>query len=304
MSDNPNKDLQNYSAYLLLEQGLSANSREAYIHDVGMLYDFLGETPVTEADLRLLSDFVASLARLGLSATSQARIISGVRSFYRFLFFTHRMDYNPSERLVVPKTGRHLPAVLSFDEIERMIAALEENLIDSSEFIVRRNRAIIEVLYGSGLRVSELVNLKFSDMRTDDGFMIIRGKGDKQRLVPISDMSINQIDAYIPLREQLNIKKGEEDYLFLNQRGAHLTRTMILIFLKELALRADIHKTISPHTLRHSFATAMLEGGANLRVIQMLLGHENIVTTEIYTHIDTTRLREEVINFHPRNQQR
>ncbi|MCQ2344251.1 MAG: tyrosine recombinase [Paludibacteraceae bacterium] len=291
-----------YIAYLQLEQGLSANSRNAYLHDVDMLSDFLGDTQVTEADLRTLSDFVGELAKVGLSATSQARIISGVRSFYRFLFFTHRIEYNPSERLVVPKTGRHLPAVLSFDEIERMIAVLEENRVGSSEFIVRRNRAIIEVLYGSGLRVSELVNLKFSDMRTDDGFMIVRGKGDKQRLVPVSDVSVRQIDDYLPLREQLDIKKGEEDYIFLNQRGAHLTRTMILIFLKELALRADILKTISPHTLRHSFATAMLEGGANLRVIQMLLGHENIVTTEIYTHIDTTRLREEIINFHPRNQ--
>ncbi|MBQ0082085.1 MAG: tyrosine recombinase [bacterium] len=291
-----------YIAYLQLEQGLSANSRNAYLHDVDLLSDFLGDTQVTEADLRTLSDFVGELAKVGLSATSQARIISGVRSFYRFLFFTHRMEYNPSERLVVPKTGRHLPAVLSFDEIERMIAVLEENRVGSSEFIVRRNRAIIEVLYGSGLRVSELVNLKFSDMRTDDGFMIVRGKGDKQRLVPVSDVSVRQIDDYFPLREQLDIKKGEEDYIFLNQRGAHLTRTMILIFLKELALRADIQKTISPHTLRHSFATAMLEGGANLRVVQMLLGHENIVTTEIYTHIDTTRLREEIINFHPRNQ--
>lgn len=297
---NPFK--KDYIAYLQLEQGLSENSRDAYLHDVDMLSDFLGDRQVTEADLRTLSDFVASLGKIGLSATSQARIISGVRSFYRFLFFTHRIEYNPSERLVVPKTGRHLPAVLSFDEIERMIAVLEENRVESSEFIVRRNRAIIEVLYGSGLRVSELVNLKFSDMRTDDGFMIVRGKGDKQRLVPVSDISVRQIDDYLPLREQLDIKKGEEDYIFLNQRGAHLTRTMILIFLKELALRADIQKTISPHTLRHSFATAMLEGGANLRVVQMLLGHENIVTTEIYTHIDTTRLREEIINFHPRNQ--
>lgn len=297
---NPFK--KDYIAYLQLEQRLSENSRDAYLHDVDMLSDFLGDRQVTEADLRTLSDFVASLGKIGLSATSQARIISGVRSFYRFLFFTHRMEYNPSERLVVPKTGRHLPAVLSFDEIERMIAVLEENRVGSSEFIVRRNRAIIEVLYGSGLRVSELVNLKFSDMRTDDGFMIVRGKGDKQRLVPVSDVSVRQIDDYLPLREQLDIKKGEEDYIFLNQRGAHLTRTMILIFLKELALRADIQKTISPHTLRHSFATAMLEGGANLRVVQMLLGHENIVTTEIYTHIDTTRLHEEIINFHPRNQ--
>ena len=294
--------IDDYSAYLLLEQGLSVNSREAYLHDVRLLLQFLEPRSPLDADLATLSSFVASLAQMGLTPTSEARIISGVRSFYKFLFYTHRMSYNPAERLVVPKTGRRLPAVLSLDEIEQIISTLEENTTESTEFIVRRNRAIIEVLYGSGLRVSELVNLKFSDMRSDDGFMIIRGKGDKQRLVPVSEMSLQQIDDYLPLRSMLNIKKSEEDYVFLNQRGAHLTRTMILIMIKELAARAGIRKTISPHTLRHSFATSMLEGGANLRVIQMLLGHEDICTTEIYTHIDTTRLREEIINFHPRNQ--
>ncbi len=295
--------IKEYSNYLQLEQGLSPNSREAYLHDVRMLQDFLGpDYDLREATLGILSGFVKELGMTGLSATSQARVISGVRSFYQFLFYTGKIPYNPAERLVSPKTGRHLPEVLSFDEIEQMIDALESGAMNIDEHLVRRNRAIIEVLYGSGLRVSELVNLKFSDIRFDEGFMIIRGKGDKQRMVPVSDMSVEQIHLYEPLRNKLDIKKGEEDFVFLNRRGAHLTRTMVLIMLKNLALLAGIKKTISPHTLRHSFATSMLEGGANLRVIQMLLGHEQITTTEIYTHIDNQRMREEIINFHPRNQ--
>ena len=295
--------IKEYSNYLQLEQGLSPNSREAYLHDVRMLQDFLGpDYDLREATIGVLSEFVQELGMTGLSATSQARVISGVRSFYHFLFYAGKIPYNPAERLVSPKTGRHLPAVLSFEEIEQMIDTLESGTMNIDEHLVRRNRAIIEVLYGSGLRVSELVNLKFSDIRFDEGFMIIRGKGDKQRMVPISDMSVEQIHSYEPLRNKLNIKKGEEDFVFLNRRGAHLTRTMVLIMLKNLAAAAGIKKTISPHTLRHSFATSMLEGGANLRVIQMLLGHEQITTTEIYTHIDNQRMREEIINFHPRNQ--
>lgn len=294
--------IKEYSNYLQLEQGLSPNSREAYLHDVRMLQDFLGpDYDLRDATLGMLSRFVQELGMTGLSATSQARVISGVRSFYHFLFYTGKIPYNPAERLVSPKIGRHLPSVLSFEEIEQMIDTLESGSMNLDEHLVRRNRTIIEVLYGSGLRVSELVNLKFSDIRFDEGFIIIRGKGDKQRMVPISDMSVEQIHLYEPLRNKLDIKKGEEDYVFLNRRGEHLTRTMILIMLKNLAAAAGIKKTISPHTLRHSFATSMLEGGANLRVIQMLLGHEQITTTEIYTHIDNQRMREEIINFHPRN---
>lgn len=295
--------IKEYSNYLQLEQGLSPNSREAYLHDVRMLQDFLGpDYDLREATLGILSEFVQELGMTGLSATSQARVISGVRSFYHFLFYTGKIPYNPAERLVSPKIGRHLPAVLSFEEIEQMIDTLESGAMNIDEHLVRRNRTIIEVLYGSGLRVSELVSLKFSDIRFDEGFMIVRGKGDKQRMVPISDMSVEQIHLYEPLRNKLDIKKGEEDYVFLNRRGEHLTRTMVLIMLKNLAATSGIKKTISPHTLRHSFATSMLEGGANLRVIQMLLGHEQITTTEIYTHIDNQRMREEIINFHPRNQ--
>lgn len=294
--------IKEYSNYLQLEQGLSPNSREAYLHDVRMLQDFLGsDYDLRDATLGMLSRFVQELGMTGLSATSQARVISGVRSFYHFLFYTGKIPYNPAERLVSPKIGRHLPSVLSLEEIEQMIDTLESGAMNLDEHLVRRNRTIIEVLYGSGLRVSELVNLKFSDIRFDEGFIIIRGKGDKQRMVPISDMSVEQIHLYEPLRNKLDIKKGEEDYVFLNRRGEHLTRTMILIMLKNLAAAAGIKKTISPHTLRHSFATSMLEGGANLRVIQMLLGHEQITTTEIYTHIDNQRMREEIINFHPRN---
>lgn len=287
----------------MLEQGLSVNSREAYLHDVDMLLKYLDERSITYKEARLddLMEFVVELGKIGMSPKSQARIISGIHSFYKFLIYTRKMDFDPSERLIAPKTGRHLPSVLTYSEIEQIIATLEENAIGTDEGLVRRNRAIIEVLYGSGLRVSELVTLKFSDIRREEGFMIIRGKGDKQRMVPISNLSLEEIDKYLKFRNSLGIKKGEEDYVFLNQRGSHLTRTMILIMVKDLALRAGITKTISPHTFRHSFATSMLEGGANLRVIQMLLGHENIVTTEIYTHIDNQRMREEIINFHPRN---
>lgn len=298
--------IEEYKGYLTLEQGLSGNSRDAYEHDVSMLLDYLDSIGMDcrSADLATLSDFVMELGKMGLSARSQARIVSGVRSFYRFLLYSNKMEYDPAERLMVPKAGRHLPEVLTLDEIDSMIAVLEENSIGSIDMIVKRNRAIIEVMYGSGLRVSELVNLKFSDIRRDEEFMIIRGKGDKQRMVPISAMALEKIDEYSKFRGEFGIKRGEEDIVFLNQRGARLTRTMILIMVKDLAKRAGIKKTISPHTFRHSFATAMLEGGANLRVIQMLLGHENIVTTEIYTHIDNQRLREEIINFHPRNQKR
>ncbi|MCQ2328971.1 MAG: tyrosine recombinase XerD [Paludibacteraceae bacterium] len=298
--------IEEYKGYLTLEQGLSGNSREAYEHDVSMLLDYLDSIGMDcrSVDLATLSDFVMELGKMGLLARSQARIVSGVRSFYRFLLYSNKMEYDPAERLMVPKAGRHLPEVLTLDEIDSMIAVLEENAIGSIDMIVKRNRAIIEVMYGSGLRVSELVNLKFSDIRRDEEFMIIRGKGDKQRMVPISVMALEKIDEYAKFRGEFGIKRGEEDIVFLNQRGARLTRTMILIMVKDLAKRAGIKKTISPHTFRHSFATAMLEGGANLRVIQMLLGHENIVTTEIYTHIDNQRLREEIINFHPRNQKK
>lgn len=297
--------IQEYSNYLQLEQGLSPNSREAYLHDVRMLLDFMGpDYDLCDATLGVLSEFVQELGKTGLSASSQARVISGVRSFYHFLYYTGKIPYDPAERLVSPKIGRHLPEVLSFEEIMLMIETLESGAMNLDEHLVLRNRAIIEVLYGSGLRVSELVSLKFSDIHFDEEFMIIRGKGDKQRMVPISEVAAECIHKYERLRNRLDIKKGEEDYVFLNRRGAHLTRTMVLIMLKDLAAAAGIRKTISPHTLRHSFATSMLEGGANLRVIQMLLGHEQITTTEIYTHIDNQRMREEVINFHPRNQKK
>lgn len=293
--------LDGYMAFLQLEQGLSQNSREAYLHDVGMLFDYLGDLSPRDVNLAMLSDFVVELGRTGLAPASVARIVSGVRSYFRYLFYDKQIEYDPSERLQVPKLGRHLPEVLSVEEIDRMIAVLERNDVGLDEMLVRRNRAIIEVLFGSGLRVTELVTLTFSSINIGEGYMVIRGKGDKERIVPVSDLALERIMSYRELRDQMNIKRGEEDYVFLSRRGTHMTRQNVLIFLKDLALRSDIRKTISPHTFRHSFATALLEGGANLRVVQTMLGHAKISTTEIYTHVDTKRLREEIINFHPRN---
>lgn len=293
--------LDGYMAFLQLEQGLSQNSREAYLHDVGMLFDYLGDLSPRDVNLAMLSDFVVELGRTGLAPASVARIVSGVRSYFRYLFYDKQIEYDPSERLQVPKLGRHLPEVLSVEEIDRMIAVLERNDVGLDEMLVRRNRAIIEVLFGSGLRVTELVTLTFSSINIGEGYMVIRGKGDKERIVPVSDLALERIMSYRELRDQMNIKRGEEDYVFLSRRGTHMTRQNVLIFLKGLALRSDIRKTISPHTFRHSFATALLEGGANLRVVQTMLGHAKISTTEIYTHVDTKRLREEIINFHPRN---
>lgn len=293
--------LDGYMAFLQLEQGLSQNSREAYLHDVGMLFDYLGDLSPRDVNLAMLSDFVVELGRTGLAPASVARIVSGVRSYFRYLFYDKQIEYDPSERLQVPKLGRHLPEVLSVEEIDRMIAVLERNNVGLDEMLVRRNRAIIEVLFGSGLRVTELVTLTFSSINIGEGYMVIRGKGDKERIVPVSDLALERIMSYRELRDQMNIKRGEEDYVFLSRRGTHMTRQNVLIFLKDLALRSDIRKTISPHTFRHSFATALLEGGANLRVVQTMLGHAKISTTEIYTHVDTKRLREEIINFHPRN---
>ncbi|MGM9795115.1 MAG: site-specific tyrosine recombinase XerD [Candidatus Aphodosoma sp.] len=292
------KIYKQYSSYIKLEKGLSNNSKEAYLHDLNALLTFLEEKRIDPLDVTLenLSDFIAYLNDLGIGARSQARMISGIKSFYKFLVYSDIMSTNPTELLEMPKLPQHLPTVLTLKEIEDM-----EDAIDLSKSEGQRNLAIIEMLYGSGLRVSELINIKLSNIHWEEKFMIVQGKGNKQRLVPISDESIKQIDYWLYDRNKLKINPGHEDYLFLNRYGRQLTRTMILIMIKELATQAGIKKTISPHTLRHSFATHLLEGGANLRVIQMMLGHENLVTTEIYTHLDTTYLREEILNHHPRN---
>lgn len=284
--------------YLKLERNYSPNTIEAYTHDIDYLLNFLRGEQIGVEDVRLehLETFAATIHEFGVSATSQARILSGVRSFFRFLVLDGVLRDDPSELLESPSVGEHLPEVLSTEEVDRMEAA-----IDLSKWEGQRNRAIIEVLFSCGLRVSELVSLKFSDVFAEEKYLRIVGKGDKERLVPISDTALNEMKLWLFDRNLMKIKPGEQDYVFLNRRGAHLTRTMILIMIKRTAEDAGITKTVSPHTLRHSFATALLQGGANLRAIQEMLGHENIKTTQIYTHIDITTLREEILLHHPRN---
>ncbi|MDE6807566.1 MAG: tyrosine recombinase, partial [Prevotella sp.] len=272
MQDKMKRD---YLRYLKLQRSMSPNTVEAYSRDLDKLLLFLKreEKQVTDVELSDLQTFAATLHDIGIGPRSQCRILSGVRSFYRYLMMDGYIDNDPTELLESPVLGEHLPEFLTPSEVDRL-----EDSIDVSKPEGHRNRAIIEVLFSCGLRVSELVNLKFSQLFADERFVRIMGKGSKERLVPISDRALKEIDNYLPWRNSLKIKSGEEDFIFLNRRGAHLTRTMILIMLKDQAEVAGIRKTISPHTLRHSFATALLEGGADLRVIQALLGHESIGT--------------------------
>ena len=287
-----------YVRYLKLERNYSPNTLEAYRHDLGHLlaYCHREEKDVLQMKLEDLQHFAAGIHELGIGPTSQARILSGVRSFYRWLLLDGRIDADPTELLESPRLGEHLPEVLTTAEVDQLEAS-----IDLSKPEGQRNRAIIEVLFSCGLRVSELTHLRLSDLFLDEGYIRVMGKGSKERLVPISNRAVHELQLWFYDRNLMTIKAGEEDYVFLNCRGAHLTRTMILIMVKRQAEAAGIQKTISPHTLRHSFATALLEGGADLRVIQAMLGHEDIGTTEIYTHIDTTTLREEILQHHPRN---
>lgn len=287
-----------YVRYLKLERNYSPNTLEAYRHDLGHLlaYCHREEKDVLQMKLEDLQHFAAGIHELGIGPTSQARILSGVRSFYRWLLLDGRIDADPTELLESPRLGEHLPEVLTTAEVDQLEAS-----IDVSKPEGQRNRAIIEVLFSCGLRVSELTHLRLSDLFLDEGYIRVMGKGSKERLVPISNRAVHELELWFYDRNLMTIKAGEEDYVFLNRRGAHLTRTMILIMVKRQAEAAGIQKTISPHTLRHSFATALLEGGADLRVIQAMLGHEDIGTTEIYTHIDTTTLREEILQHHPRN---
>lgn len=288
-----------YERYLKLERDASANTLEAYSRDVEKLMQYLAPLQITpqQVTLETLENFAATLMDLGLSSTTMARIFCGVRSFYRFLLKDGFIEVDPTELFDSPTRGKHLPEVLSTAEVDMLEAA-----IDLSKWEGHRNKAIIEVLFSCGLRVSELVNLRISNIFKEEKFIRVLGKGKKERLIPISDSALHEMDLwYLDRNEMTNIKRGEEDYVFLNRRGAHLTRTMILIMIKKYAQDAGIKKTISPHTLRHSFATALLQGGADLRSIQDMLGHENICTTEIYTHLDTTTLREEILLHHPRN---
>lgn len=289
---------KHYLRYLKLERGYSPNTVEAYRHDLEWLLGYLEKEGLDPLSVKLedLEHFAAMLVDHGIGPKSQARILSGVRSFYRYLVLDGYLDVDPTELLESPHLPKHLPEYLSTEEVDAL-----ENSIDLTTNEGHRNRAIIEVFFSCGLRVSELTNLKLSDLFLTEGFIRVNGKGGKQRLVPISERAIHELQLWFDDRRQMNIKPGEEDYVFLNRRGHHLTRTMILIMVKRQAELAGIKKTISPHTLRHSFATAMLKGGADLRVIQELLGHANLGTTEIYTHMDDESLRQEILQHHPRN---
>lgn len=290
--------VRKYKNYLLLEKSLSPNSIDAYMTDLAKLSGFLQNENLKVEDVTLdnLQQFVAQLYDIGINARSVARIISGIKSFYDFLVLDGYMQNDPTELLDSPKIGLKLPTVLALDEIEKLMS-----VIDLSTKEGQRNRAILETLYSCGLRISELTTLKFSDLFFDEGFIKVQGKGSKQRLVPISHTAINEIEKYLIYRKEINVKKGSEDALFLSNRGTAISRIMIFHFIKEYAMQAGIKKTISPHTFRHSFATHLLEGGANIRAIQLMLGHEKITTTEIYTHMDREYLRQEIIEHHPRN---
>ena len=286
-----------YQRYLKLQRGFSPNTLEAYGRDLQKLLAYLeheGKSVMT-VELPDLQHFAATLHDIGIGPRSQCRILSGVRSFYRFLQLDGYRDDDPTELLESPVLGEHLPEVLTVAEVDALEAS-----IDVSKWEGHRNRAIIEVLFSCGLRVTELVTLKLTDLFLEERFVRIMGKGSKERLVPISKKAIKLLKLWFVDRNLMNIKPGEEDYVFLNRRGKHLTRVMILLMVKQQAVAAGITKTISPHTLRHSFATALLEGGADLRAIQALLGHESIGTTELYTHMDMTELKQEIMK-HPRN---
>lgn len=285
-----------YAAYMRLERGFSDNTSAGYLADVDKLHAWLeGEDiPVEKADAAVLRRFVEELYDLGIAASSTARILSGIRSFYGYLELEKIVEVNPAEGIDTPKAARKLPPVLSLEEIEDMIASC-----DISDPLGIRNSAIIEMLYGSGLRVSELCNLSLQNVRFDDGLLLVEGKGSKQRLVPMSGTAVHALKEYLAIRS--DAKPGEEGIVFLNKRGRRLSRVMVFYIVKELAEAAGVEKNVSPHTLRHSFATHLLEGGANLRAIQQMLGHESIATTEIYLHLDTSRLREEILLHHPRN---
>lgn len=290
--------IRKYQQYLKLEKSLSANTFDAYMTDLQKLLHFLHGEDIELLHVTLddLQHFAAGLHDIGIHPRSQARILSGIKSFFHFLVIADYLEADPSELLEGPKIGFKLPEVLTVEEIDRIISA-----VDVSTNEGHRNRAILETLYSCGLRVSELCNLKLSDLYFEEGFIKVEGKGSKQRLVPISPRAIKEIKFWLIDRNQWRIKKDFEDYVFLARWGKGISRIMVFHMIKELAQEAGITKNISPHTFRHSFATHLLEGGANLRAIQCMLGHESIATTEIYTHIDRNMLRSEIIEHHPRN---
>ncbi|KAA2242483.1 site-specific tyrosine recombinase XerD [Chitinophaga agrisoli] len=292
--------LKGFNAYLQLERSLSANSVQAYIRDVEKLEQYLlahdKKLPPEQVSLDDLQNCAQWIAQLGMTATSQARIISGIKAFYRYLMMEDLVKHDPTQLLEAPKVRRKLPDVLSFDEIESIIGKIKAGTPEG-----QRNRAILETMYSCGLRVSEVVNLKISQLHFDAGFIRVIGKGDKERLVPIGRDAVKYITLYMnEIRIHMPIKKGQEDTLFLNRRGSGLSRVMIFLVIKELTAAAGINKQVSPHTFRHSFATHLVEGGADLRAVQEMLGHESITTTEIYTHLDREYLRDTLQRFHPR----
>ncbi len=294
-----NRYIKDFVSYLKIEKGLAENSIFAYQNDVDKLFQYAISIKKNAEDVTYddLKDFIATLYDLGLSARTQARIISGIKQFYGFLLLENVIKIDPSELLEQPKIGRKLPEVLTIEEIDTLIAA-----VDVTKTEGHRNRAILETLYSCGMGVSELINLRFSDLYFDEGFVRVIGKGNKERLVPVSPQVQKEIQIYNDhIRRHQDIKKGNENVVFLNRRGSQLTRVMIFTIIKQLAESIDLKKNISPHTFRHSFATHLIEGGANLRAIQEMLGHESITTTEIYTHLDQRFLRDAILSFHPRN---
>jgi len=290
-----------YQTYLRLEKALSGNSVSAYMTDLYKLLRFAEteEIKIAEITYEDLQLFVACLRDIGIHPRSQARIISGIKSFYHFLLLDGYITVDPTELLETPKIGVKLPEVLTVNEINAILDSIDLSLPEG-----QRNRAMLEVLYSCGLRVSELTNLRFSDIYFEEGFIKVEGKGSKQRLVPISQTALREIRNYLLDRNHINVKKGYEDILFLSKRGTSLTRVMVFYVVKAQTEMAGIHKNVSPHTFRHSFATHLLEGGANLIAIQQMLGHEKITTTEIYTHIDREFLRREILEHHPRSKRK
>lgn len=297
-NEKTDKILVKYKQYLKLEKSLSDNTVEAYLTDLNKLLAFLTLENIHILDVKLenMEEFSAGLHDIGIHPRSQARILSGIRSFYRFLIMEDYLDADPTELLASPQIGLKLPEVMTVEEIDQLIGSIDRGTKEG-----QRNRAILETLYSCGLRVSELCNLKLSDLYFDEGFIKVEGKGNKQRLVPISPRAIKEINLYFTDRNQMKIKPDFEDFVFISNFGKNISRIMVFHIIKELAERIGLKKKISPHTFRHSFATHLLEGGANLRAIQCMLGHESIGTTEIYTHIDRNMLRSEIIEHHPRN---
>jgi integrase/recombinase XerD len=287
-----------YRRYLQLEKSLSSNSVDGYMDDLEKLLNYLAciAKKPEDATLEDLQEMIGGLHEMGICPRSQARIVSGIKSFYRFLSIENHIQRDPTELLESPKIGLKLPEFLTVQEINDIIGSIDRSLPEG-----QRNCAILETLYSCGLRVSELIHLRFSDLYLDEGFVKVEGKGRKQRLVPISPAAIKEISLYLPDRNLIPVKKGHEDVLFLSRRGTALSRIMIFHIIKVQTELAGVHKTVSPHTFRHSFATHLLEGGANLRAIQQMLGHEKIATTEIYTHLDRDFLRSEILEHHPRN---